>query len=195
MVTRMGRDLEITMVESIESLILTVRGQRVMLDSDLARIYGVTTHRLNEQFKRNKARFPEDFAFRLTPEEYEGLRSQIAISNSRGGRRYMPWVFTEHGALMLATVLNSPIAVAASVRVIRAFVRMREMLSLHRELAQKLFQLENRLDDHDQDIQKLFAAIRHLIEPPADVTPPGQIGFHIREQPGRYHIRRGRKNK
>ena len=83
----MGRELEVTVVESIESLILTVRGQRVMLDSDLARIYGVTTHRLNEQFKRNEARFPEDFAFRLTPEEYEGLRSQIAISKSRGGRR------------------------------------------------------------------------------------------------------------
>src|SRR5712691_6596935 len=156
----MGRELEVTVVESIESLILTVRGQRVMLDSDLARIYGVTTHRLNEQFKRNEVRFPEDFAFRLTPEEYEALRSQIAISKSRGGRRYLPWVFTEHGALMLASVLNSPTAVTASVRVIRAFVRMREMLSLHRELAQKLFQLEHRLDDHDQDIQKLFAAIR-----------------------------------
>ena len=83
----MGRELEVTVVESIESLILTVRGQRVMLDSDLARIYGVTTHRLNEQFKRNEVRFPEDFAFRLTPEEYEALRSQIAISKSRGGRR------------------------------------------------------------------------------------------------------------
>ena len=93
----MGSELEVTVVESVESLIRTVRGQRVMLDSDLASIYGVTTHRLNEQLKRNEVRFPEDFAFRLTPKEYEVLRSQIAISKSRGGRRYLPWVFTEHG--------------------------------------------------------------------------------------------------
>src|SRR6266481_6745027 len=152
----MGSELEVTVVESVESLILTVRGQRVMLDSDLARIYGVTTHRLNEQFKRNVVRFPEDFAFRLTPEEYEALRSQIAISKSRGGRRYLPWVFTEHGALMLASVLNSPIAVQASVRVMRAFVRLREMVAGNAQLAARLKDLEQRLDSHDEAIIELF---------------------------------------
>src|SRR6266498_3022910 len=106
-------------VERIEYLILTIRGQRVMLDSDLARIYCVSTIRLNEQFRRNRQRFPDDFAFQLTREELAHLRSQFAISSFHGGRRYQPWVFTEHGALMLAMVLKSPLAVAASVRVVR----------------------------------------------------------------------------
>src|SRR5882724_7402543 len=173
----MGRELEVTVAESIESLILTMRGQRVMLDSDLARIYGVTTHRLNEQFKRNVVRFPEDFAFRLTPEEYEALRSQIAISKSRGGRRYLPWVFTEHGALMLASVLNSPIAVAASVRVIRAFVRLRQMVAANAQLAGKLEEFERRLDLHDEAIVDLFAALKRLLEP-IESQKKREIGFH-----------------
>ena len=142
--------------ETIEPLILTIRGQRAMLDSDLARIYGVSTKRLKEQFKRNRDRFPEDFAFELTPEEFANLRSRFATSSSHGGARYLPVAFTEHGTLMLATVLNSPIAVDASVRVVRAFVRMREMLSLHLELGRKLTALEQRLDGHDEAIQRLF---------------------------------------
>src|SRR5438093_4285268 len=147
----MGNELEHSVRAGIQSLILTLREQRVMLDSDLARIYGVSTMRLNEQFKRNLKRFPKDFAFQLTAQEFAALISQIAISKKgRGGRRKLPWVFTEHGAIMLASVLNSPTAVEASVRVVRAFVRMREMLSLHRELAQKLFALEQRLDGHDE---------------------------------------------
>ena len=181
--------------ETIEPLILTIRGQRAMLDSDLARIYGVSTKRLKEQFKRNRDRFPEDFAFELTPEEFANLRSRFATSSSHGGARYLPVAFTEHGTLMLATVLNSPIAVDASVRVVRAFVRMREMLSLHLELGRKLTALEQRLDGHDEAIQRLFKAIRHLLEPPADQTPARQIGFHVHEQPVRYHIRRGRNNR
>ncbi|SRR6266446_1430167 len=183
-----------TLAESIEALILTIRGQRVMLDSDLARIYGVPTTRLNQQFKRNRGRFPEDFAFQLTGEEFAALISQIAISKrGRGGRRTLPWVFTEHGALMLASVLNSPTAVEASVRVVRAFVRMREMLSLHRELAQKLFALEQRLDGHDEAVQKLFEAIRQLLEPPA--SPHREIGFHIHERQVRYRVRTGRTHR
>src|SRR5437588_2721113 len=162
-------------MQTVENAIHLVRGQRVMLDSDLAGIYGVTTKRLNEQLKRNQQRFPQDFAFQLTTEEFATLRSQIATSNlksqfatssSHGGKRKLPWVFTEHGAIMLASVLNSPVAIEASVRVVRAFVRMREMLTLNRELSQKLSELEPRMDGNDEDIQKLFEAIRHLLAPP-----------------------------
>ena|SRR5208283_1206697 len=173
----------------IESLILTVHGLRVMLDSDLARIYGVTTIRLNEQFRRNVARFPQDFAFQLTREEFTNLRSQFAISSLHGGRRYLPWVFTEHGALMLATVLNSQTAVEASVRVVRAFVLMREQLAAHRELAGKLADLEQRVGGHDAAIENLFEAIRQLVEPPLPEDRP-KIGF-MRETSPPYRIRRG----
>src|SRR5437764_3440757 len=109
-------------LDNVESAIYLIRGQRVMLDSDLAEIYGTSTMRLNEQFRRNRKRFPKDFAFQLTREDFTNLISQNAISSSHGGRRKLPWVFTEHGAIMLANVLNSPIAVQASVRVVRAFV-------------------------------------------------------------------------
>ncbi len=161
----------------IESLILTVRGLRVMLDSDLAKIYGVSTMRLNEQFKRNHGRFPDDFAFQLTSEEFAGLISQIAISKKgRGGRRKLPRVFTEHGALMLASVLNSPIAVEASVRVVRAFVGMREQLTATKELAGKLADLEKQVGGHDAAINNLFEAIRQLVEPPLPENRR-QIGF------------------
>lgn len=172
----------------IESMILTVRGLRVMLDSDLAKIYGVATTRLNEQFKRNSGRFPSDFAFQLTPQEFTDLISQIAISKKgRGGRRKLPWVFTEHGALMLASVLNSPVAVEASVRVVRAFVEMREYLAASKELAQKLNELEGRVSGHDEAIQNLFEAIRQLIEP-AVSEERKQIGF-MRETAPPYRIK------
>src|SRR5213593_202721 len=116
-------------IANLESAIHLIRGHRVMLDSDLAAIYGVTTKRLNEQLKRNRPRFPDDFAFQLTLQEFTNLRSQSATSKGRGGRRYLPWVFTEHGALMLANVLNSDVAIQASVRVVRAFVRLRQMVA------------------------------------------------------------------
>jgi hypothetical protein len=172
----------------IESLILTVRGLRVLLDSDLARIYGVTTIRLNEQFRRNLARFPQDFAFHLTREEFTNLRSQFAISSLHGGRRYLPWVFTEHGALMLASILNSPIAVEASIRVVRAFVLMREQLVANKEFARKLSELESRVGGHDEAIADLFEAIRQLVEPPLPEDRP-KIGF-MRETSPPYRIRR-----
>ena len=173
----------------IESLIRSFRGLRVMLDSDLAKIYGVSTMRLNEQFKRNINRFPSDFAFQLTSEEFSDLISQIAISKKgRGGRRKLPWVFTEHGAIMLASVLNSPIAVEASVRVVRAFVGMREQLAAHKELARKLGELESRVSGHDESIQNLFEAIRQLVEPPLPEDRK-QIGF-MRETSPPYRIRR-----
>ena len=163
--------------EGIESRILLIRGHKVMLDSDLAELYGVTTKRLNEQVKRNRERFPEDFMFQLSEEESGSLRSQFATSSPRrGGRRYRPYAFTEHGAIMAASVLNSARAVEVSVYVVRAFVKLREMLASHQELAQKLAELEQKIEAHDEDITTLFEAIRQLMEPPE--KSPKQIGFH-----------------
>ena len=183
-------------IRSIESAIYLLRGQRVMLDSDLAAIYGVTTKRLNEQLRRNRSRFPDDFAFQLTAEESRNLKSQIATSSlrsqfvtssSHGGKRKLPWVFTEHGALMLASVLNSQIAVQASVRVVRAFVRLREMVAANVQLAAKLEQLERRLDSHDEAIVELFAALKRLLESP-EPSRRREIGFHVREKAARYRV-------
>jgi hypothetical protein len=172
-------------IANVESAIYLIRGQRVMLDSDLATIYQVTTKRLNEQLRRNKARFPKDFAFQLVAEESTNLRSQIATSKLHGGRRYRPWVFTEHGAIMLSSVLNSDIAVQASVRVVRAFVRLREMVAANVQLAAKLADLEHRLDSHDEAIVDLFAALKRLLESP-EPKKKREIGFHVREKQARY---------
>src|SRR6266481_4150881 len=185
-------------IANLEAAIHLIRGQRVMLDADLAMIYGVTTKRLNEQLKRNRLRFPPDFAFQLTVQEFRNLKSRIATSSlrsqfgtssSHGGKRKLPLVFTEHGALMFASVLNSEIAVQASVRVVRAFVRLREMVAANAQLASKLEELERRLDLHDEAIVDLFAALKRLVEPPA---PPKrrEIGFHVRERSGRYRTKK-----
>lgn len=149
-----------------------------MLDYDLAEIYGVTVKRLLEQMRRNINRFPTDFAFQLEPEEVANLRSQFATSSSTGygGRRYAPFVFTEHGALMLASVLNSPRAVEMSVFVVRAFVRLRSLVMENKELAAGLRELERRVAGHDADLQVLIAAVRKLMEPPPGPASP-RIGF------------------
>ena len=166
--------------EGIEGRILLVRGQRVLLDRDLAALYGVETKRLNEQVKRNPGRFPGDFMFRLTVREVGALRSQIATSNrGRGGRRYRPLVFTEHGAIMAANVLNSVRAVETSVLVVRAFVRLREIANGHRVLAAKLAELDRRLDTHDETIREIMTAIRSLMEP-LEGEPREKIGFQRR---------------
>lgn len=144
-----------------------------MLDSDLASLYGVSTGRLNQQVRRNKERFPEDFAFQLTAAEVKSLRSQIAISNrGRGGRRYLPMAFTEHGALMAAGVLNSPIAIGVSIEIVRAFVRVRQMLTSNAELLRKLEALESK---YDAQFKVVFRAIRELMEPPKPAAK--RIGF------------------
>ena len=172
----------------IELLIYTIRGLRVMLDSDLAKIYGVTTGALNQALKRNLERFPDDFVFQLSSEELDNLMSQIVISRQNyGGRRKLPWVFTEHGALMLASVLKSARAVEMSVSVVRAFVLMREQLSASKELAQKLSELEGRVSGHDEAIQNLFEAIRQLVEPPLPENRR-QIGF-MRETSPPYRVK------
>src|SRR6202047_775988 len=177
-------------IENVERAIYLIRGRRIMLDSDFAAIYGTSTMRLNEQFRRNRKRFPDDFAFVLTREEFVRLISQIAISKKgRGGRRKLPIAFTEHGAIMLASVLNSDVAVQASVRVVRAFVRLREMVSANAQLAAKLAELERRLDSHDEAIVDLFATLRRLLEP-AEPAPKREIGFHVRERAARYRTRR-----
>jgi len=160
---------------SIENRILVIRGVKVLLDTDLAELYGVTVKRLNQQVARNAERFPEDFMFQLTREERDSLRLQFATSKGRGGRRYLPFVFTEHGAIMAASVLNSERAVEMSLFVVRAFVQLREMLGNHRELAVKLSELEGKLDTHDHVIQEILDAIRELMDP--SVKPRRQIGF------------------
>ena len=163
----------------VESRILFLRHQRVILDRDLARLYGVPVGRLNEQVKRNRDRFPSDFMFQVTAKESQILRSQIAISSQQhGGRRYLPYAFTEHGAIMVATVLNSKKAVQMSLFVVRAFVRLREMLAANTRLASKINELEDRLDTHDIQIQELLAAIRELMLPP-DRPHRRRIGFQL----------------
>jgi ORF6N domain len=157
----------IVLTKKASAKILVLRNQKVILDTELAELYGVPVKRLNEQVKRNPERFPADFLFPLTPAEYQDLRSQnAASSSSHGGRRYLPNAFTEHGAIMAASVLNSKRAVEMSIFVVRAFVRMREVLLVNQKVVSKLSELESRLDDHDVEIQDLIEAIRELMTPP-----------------------------
>jgi len=165
----------IASLEKIESRIFVIRGQKVMLDADLAELYGVETRRLNEQVHRNSERFPEDFMFQLTVEEFENLKSQFATS-SWGGRRKLPYAFTEHGAIMAASVLNSTRAIEISVHVVRAFVHLRELVSTHKELSQKLNQLERKVGAHDRAIAELINAIR-LLMTPVEPNKKRPIGF------------------
>jgi phage regulator Rha-like protein len=168
----------VTSPYAVESRILLLRHQRVILDADIAELYGVPVKVLNQQIKRNQKRFPPDFVFQLSAKEYEALRSQVVTSKERrGGRRYLPYAFTEHGAIMAATVLNSERAVEMSVFVVRAFVRLREMLANNRKLAGKIDELENRLDTHDSTIQDLIEAIKELMTP--EDPPRKRIGFQL----------------
>ena len=164
-------------VEDITERILILRGQRVILDRELAAIYGVTTKRLNEQVKRNSDRFPEDFMFQLTPEEAERSRSQIATLKAGRGQniKYRPYAFSEHGAIQAANVLNSPRAIAMGVFVVRAFIRLRALLVSNTALARKLDELERKYRHHDEAIAAILSAIRELTNPP----PPKRrsIGF------------------
>jgi hypothetical protein len=164
-------------IASIERTIHFIRGHKVMLDADLAQLYRVPTFRLNEQVKRNRSRFPRDFMFQLTALEASALTSQIAISNSsRGGRRYRPYAFTEQGVAMLSSVLKSGRAVQVNIAIMRAFVKLRDILATHHELAQRLEQLEGRFDQHDAQIQEVFEAIRALLAPKPDPSKR-RIGF------------------
>lgn len=157
--------------------IFALRGESVMLDGDLASLYGVTTKRLNEQVRRNLGRFPEDFRFQLTTAESEALRSQFATSSSHGGRRYQPWVFTEHGAIMAATILNTERAVAMSVYIVRAFVKMRQELLTNATLEARLQAIEKTLLSHDSALREVIQKLRPLLLPPPEAPKP-RIGFH-----------------
>lgn len=174
----MTSDASLIPAERIESSILVLRGQRVVLDRDLAALYGVSTKRLNEQVRRNQARFPEDFCFQIDRQEFANLRSQFATSSKvHGGQRYAPRAFTEHGALMAAQVINSPEAVNMSVHVVRAFVRLRQLMVNHKALSAQLAALENRVGDHDEQIAAIVDTIRRLTTPDAP-THGRKMGFH-----------------
>jgi hypothetical protein len=163
--------------ESIESKILLIRGKKVLLDRDLAELYGVPTKRLNEQVKRNIDRFPEDFMFQLSKEEFENWLSQIAITNSvKMGLRHQPYAFTEQGVAMLSSVLNSKRAIQVNIAIMRVFVKFKEMISTHKELMYKLAELERKVERHDGEICSIFEAIRQLMAPSPE-KPKRRIGF------------------
>lgn len=175
-------------IEIIEKKILLIGGQKVMLDSDLAALYGVTTKRLNEQVRRNLKRFPADFMYQLSQEEFESLKSHFATSSSRGGRRTRPYVFTEQGIAMLSSVLNSDRAIDVNIQIMRTFVKLREMMASHRDLAKKLADLEKK---YDGQFQIVFEAIRQLIEQPE--SPKRKIGFIAKERQAVYRTTRKRR--
>ncbi|MBL8823940.1 MAG: ORF6N domain-containing protein [Planctomycetia bacterium] len=161
--------------ETIEHSILLIRGHKVMLDEDLALLFGVPTKVFNQSVKRNIERFPDDFMFQLTAEENENLRSQFVTSSSRhGGRRSLPYAFTEQGVAMLSSVLNSPRAIEVNIAIMRAFVRLRELLLSNKDLARKLEQMEKK---YDAKFKVVFDAIRQLMEPPPQPVKKGRIGF------------------
>ena len=161
--------------EVIISKIYLIRGHKVMLDSDLAELYGVENKRLNEQVKRNQARFPDDFMFTLTTEEWQNLKSQNATSNSWGGRRKLPNVFTEHGVLMLSSVLNSEQAIKTNIQIMRIYTKMRQMLITHQDLLLKFNELEAKVGKHDQSISQIFAYLKQLLQEQGEPREP--IGF------------------
>ncbi len=191
----------IVQIEMIERKIFLIRGQKVIIDSDLAELYGVTTKRLNQQVKRNINRFPKDFVFQLTENEAGGMRSQIVTASnpnairsqnataSKRNVRHLPHAFTEHGVIMAASVLNSQRAVDVSVYVVRAFVRLRQMLAMNKELAHKLAELERKVESHDGAIRSLVTAIRQLMQEPEPKEK--KIGF-VKESRAVYKtLRRG----
>lgn len=168
---------ELIPLEVIENKILLIRNEKVMLDIDLAALYGVTTKRLNEQVKRNRERFPEDFMFQLTEIEKAEVVANCDHLKRLKFSPNLPYAFTEHGAIMLATVLNSPVAAQTSIQVVRAFVKLRQILSANKELSHKLSQLERKIEKHDEEIKAIFNAIRQLMTPPE--KPKRKIGFNV----------------
>jgi len=171
-------------VERIERVIFLIRGQKVILDADLAKIYGVSTKKLNQAVKRNTHRFPSKFLFQLTQQEKDEVVTVCDHLRNLKYSPFLPFAFTEHGAIMVASVLNSERAIQVSVFVVRAFIRLREMVSTHRELSRRLAELEKRLESHDEQIQMILKAIKQLMAPPE--KPTKRIGFQIREKRALY---------
>jgi hypothetical protein len=183
----MKGDTPAMLLKRIEARILLIRGERVMLDADLAELYGVATKVLVQAVKRNVERFPPDFMFQLTPDEFSNLRSQF-VTSSWGGRRYAPFAFTEHGIAMLSSVLKSERAIKVNVEIMRAFVRLRRLLGSHEDLARKLAELEKR---YDAQFKTIFDAIRTLMAPPDKARR--SIGFRVEEAALGYQVRRSAK--
>ncbi len=187
----MGYKAELIRPPQIEQAILLIRGQRVMLDRDLAAMYGVSTGNLNKAVQRNLDRFPVDFMFQLTAAEAEASRFQSGILKRGLNIKYLPFVFTQEGVAMLSGVLRSPRAVQVNVAIMRTFVRLRETLALHKEFAHKLAELERKIENHDENIRTLFEAIHQLMVQPE--PPRKEIGFHVKEDSPPYRIKPGRK--
>jgi len=179
---------EIIPIQQIAQMIRVIRGEKVLLDFDLAPLYGVTTGNLNKAMRRNRQRFPSDFMFQLTAAEAESLIFQFGISKGRGGRRHRPYAFTEQGVAMLSSVLKSPRAVKVNIAIMRAFVKLRKALETNRELARKFSELEQRVGKHDEEITAIIEAIRQLMAPAE--KPKREIGFHVRETAPRYRTRK-----
>jgi hypothetical protein len=181
-------------IRSLEILILNLRGQKVLLDADLAAIYGVPTKALNQAIKRNLDRFPEDFCFQLSTEEWEALNRSQIVTGSQKHRdpRFLPRAFTEHGALMAANVLNSPDAVRMSVHVVRAFVKQRELITGQAEILKKLAQIDATLLQHDDALRIIWQELQPLIAPPPEPPKP-EIGFHVRDKGAKYGAKPRRK--
>jgi len=179
---------EIIPVQQVAQAIRFVRGERILLDFDLAQLYGVTTGNLNKAVRRNRERFPTDFMFQLTAEETKSLIFQFGISKGRGGRRHFPHAFTEQGVAMLSSVLNSQRAVKVNIAIMRAFVKLRQILETNPDLARKFSELERRVGKHDAEITAIIEAIRQLMTPPE--KPRREIGFHVREKTPPFRVRK-----
>lgn len=175
---RRSRNTNLIPVEAVLPEIRIFRGKKALIDSDLALLYGVPTKSLNRAVKRNLSRFPADFMFRLNGNEEQCLRRQIGTSKARGGRRYLPYAFTEQGVAMLSSVLNNERAVHVNIAIMRAFVKLREALATNEELARKFEALEKRVGDHDDQIVEILDAIREMLLPDGAQTK-GEIGFHV----------------
>jgi len=188
----MGYKAELIRPPQIEQAILSIRSQRVLLDRDLAAMYGVTTGNLNKAVRRNLDRFPADFMFQPTADEADSLRFQFGILEKGLHFKYLPCVFTQEGIAMLSGVLRSPRAVQVNIAIMRAFVRLRKTLALHKELAHKLSELERKIENHDENIRTLFEVIHQLMTPPE--PPHKEIGFHVKEDSRPYRVKTRRKN-
>jgi hypothetical protein len=188
----MAPDESLIPLERVESLIYLIRGQKVMLSADLARLYGVEPRVLVQAVKRNRDRFPSNFMFQLTAQELANLKSQIVIS-SWGGSRVMPYAFTEQGVAMLSSVLRSHRAIAVNIAIMRTFARLRQFMAEHAELARQLAEVVSHVQNHEEKIQTIFEVLRRLTQPPA--PPRRQIGFHVRERGASYRVRKKRASR
>ena len=186
----MVRKTSLIPAQNVEELIFLIRGHKVMLSMDLAGLYGVEPRVLVQALKRNRERFPKDFMFQLTEKEFQNLKSQIVISSWGGMRRARPYAFTEQGVAMLSSVLRSKRAAQVNIEIMRAFVRIRRTLAAHKELDQKLKELESHIRDHDEQIQAIFEAIRQLMTP--SESQRKKIGFEVNEPAARYGKGKGR---